>query len=30
VPLVALWVLATYYTAQILIVHNARPRAATT
>ena len=25
VPLVALWVLSTYYMAQILIVHNARP-----
>ena len=24
-PLVSLWVLASYYTAQILIVHNARP-----
>ncbi len=26
-PLVSLWVLASYYTAQILIVHNARPAA---
>jgi sterol desaturase/sphingolipid hydroxylase (fatty acid hydroxylase superfamily)/uncharacterized membrane protein YhhN len=28
VPMVALWVLASYYTAQILIAHNARPLAA--
>ena len=28
VPLVALWVLSSYYLAQILIVHNARRRAA--
>jgi len=24
-PLVSLWVLTSYYAAQILIVHNARP-----
>lgn len=27
-PMVALWVLSSYYAAQILIVHNAKPRAA--